>query len=126
MDQKTFEALYDRWAEAMYRFALGLAGREDIAKDIVQEVLIKVAADGDFLVNASDERAYLFKMVRNALIDRGRRDRSWKERGERWGNDMGLAVPPDDPDESEFVEWLEKALAALPEAQRSVAILHLW
>ena len=37
MNQKSFETLYERWAEAMYRFALGLAGHEDIAKDIVQE-----------------------------------------------------------------------------------------
>ena len=86
MNQKSFETLYERWAEAMYRFALGLAGHEDIAKDIVQETLIKVANDKDFSTKAQDERAYLFKMIRNALIDRGRRDSSWKKRGERWGS----------------------------------------
>ena len=39
---------------------------------------------------------------------------------------MGLIAPVGDPDEGEFVAWLEKALAALPEEQRSVAIMHLW
>ena len=57
MDQKSFEALYDRWAEAMFRFALGLAGHEDIAKDVVQEILIKVANDESFFAKARDERA---------------------------------------------------------------------
>ena len=126
MNQSRFEALHDRWAEALFRFALGLAGHEDIAKDIVQETFIKVAKDKNFSKKAQDERAYLFKMIRNALIDRGRRDNSWKKRGERWGSDLGLVATPDDPDEGEFVKWLEKALAGLPEEQRSVAILHLW
>ena len=126
MDQKRFETLYDQWAEAMYHFALGLAGHEDIAKDLVQETLIKVSKDQNFFIKAHDERAYLFKMIRNALIDHVRKDSSWKKRGERWGNDMGLISPANDPDEQEFVKWLEQALAELPEKQRSVALMHLW
>ncbi len=126
MDQKSFEALYDRWAEALYRFALGLAGHEDIAKDIVQETFIKVAKNQDFFKKAREEQSYLFKTVRNALLDRSRKDSSWKKRGERWGNDMGLIAPVENPDKHEFATWLERALAELPEEQRSVAILHLW
>ena len=29
MDEKIFEDLYDRWANRMYGFSLGLAGQED-------------------------------------------------------------------------------------------------
>ena len=65
-------------------------------------------------------------MARNAVIDRSRRDSSWRDRGERWGKEMGLVAASADPDEGEFVRWLEGALAELPEEQRSVVVMHLW
>jgi len=126
MNRDRFEVLYDRWAEAMYRFALGLTGQEDVARDVLQEVLVKVATDREFSTKAKNERSYLFQMVRNKIIDRARQDKAWKKRGEQWGTNMGLIAPANDPDEHEFVKWLEKALTELPEEQRSVAIMHLW
>ncbi len=125
MDRQSFERLYERQAEGMFRYALSLTGREDVARDVVQGIWVKIAADGDVMREVRDERALVFRMVRNAVIDRGRRDAAWRDRGERWGRDMGMVVPAVDPDEAEFVRWLEGALAELPEEQRSAVVLHL-
>lgn len=126
MDRDDFELFYGQEAEGVFRFALSLCGREDIAKDVVQEVFLKVARDATVLDKIEEKKAFLFRMVRNAIIDRGRRDSSWRARGERWGEEMGLEASTVDPDEHEFVRWLEGALAALPEEQRSVVVMHLW
>lgn len=126
MDQERFQGLYELLAEGMFGYALSLTGREDVARDVVQDVFVKIAADEDVMLGVRDERSFVFRMVRNAAFNRGRGDAAWRERGERWGRDMGLVAPASDPDEAEFVRWVELALAELPEEQRSVVVLHLW
>ena len=110
----------------MYRYALALAGREDVAKDLLQDVFVKIANGGRSLDAVRDRRAYLFRMTRNLFIDRTRREQSGRERGERWGREFGLEANEADPDRRQFVDSLEAGLAELPEDQRSAVVLHLW
>ena len=126
IDRSTLERLYDQEAEGIFRYALALAGSEGIARDILQEVFVKLARDGLSLQSVQEQRSYLLRMARNGFIDRVRRDQSARERGERWGREFGFEVREDDPDRREFARWIEKGLAALPEKQRSVVVLHLW
>lgn len=120
------ERLYDEEAEGVYRYALALAGREEVAKDVLQDVFIKVANGGVSLAGVRDVRAYLFRVARNLFIDRGRREQSGREREDRWGREFGLEAREPDPDQQQLVDWLEGGLAELPEEQRSVVVLHLW
>ena len=46
IDRSTLERLYDQEAEGIFRYALALAGCEGIARDILQEVFVKLARDG--------------------------------------------------------------------------------
>ena len=126
MDRATLERLYEEEAEGIFRYALALAGCEGVARDILQEVFVKLARDGLALQSVQDRRSYLLRMARNGFIDRVRRDQSARERGERWGRDFGFVAREDDPDRREFARWIEEGLAALPENQRSVVVLHLW
>lgn len=120
------EHLYDEEAEGLYRYALALAGREDVAKDILQDVFIKVANGGVALDGVRDVRAYLFRVARNLFLDRRRREQSGREREDRWGREFGLEAKGPNPDQRELVAWLEEGLAELPEEQRSAVVLHLW
>jgi RNA polymerase sigma-70 factor (ECF subfamily) len=126
VNRELLERLYDEEAQGVYRYALALTGREDVAKDLLQDLFVKVAHDGMSLAGARDTRAYLFRMARNLFIDRRRREQSRRERGERWGRQFGLVAEGPDPDQREFVNWLEKGLAELPEEQRSAVVMRLW
>lgn len=124
--RNTLERLYDEEAEGVYRYALALAGREDVAKDVLQDVFIKLADGGVSLSGVRDVRAYLFRMARNLFLDRRRREDSSRERDDRWGREFGLEAKGPSPDQQALVDWLEDGLAELPEEQRSVVVLHLW
>ncbi len=125
-NRQFLEHLYDEEGEGLYRYALALAGREDVAKDLLQDVFIKVAQGGLSLAGVRDVRAYLFRVARNLFIDRRRREQSGRDRDDRWGREFGLEAKRADPDQQELVKWLEDGLAELPEDQRSVVVLHLW
>ena len=94
MNREDFELLYDQEAEGVFRFALSLCGQEDVAKDVTQEVFLKVAREESLLSAIESKKAFLFRMARNAVIDRSRRDSSWRDRGERWGKDCLLYTSP--------------------------------
>ncbi len=125
-NRQFLERLYDEEAEGVYRYALALAGREDVAKDVLQDVFIKIANGGLSLTGVRDVRAYLFRVARNLFIDRRRREQSGRERDDRWGREFGLEAKGFDPDQQELVDWLEDGLAELSEEQRSAVVLHLW
>ena len=122
----TLERLYDEEAEGVYRYALALTGREEVAKDVLQDVFIKVANGGVSLDGVENVRAYLFRVARNLFLDRRRREESGRERDDRWSRESGLEATGPNPDQQALVSWLEDGLAELPEEQRSVVVLHLW
>ncbi len=125
-NRQFLERLYDEEAEGVYRYMLALAGREEVAKDVLQDIFVKIAHGGISLAGVRDVRAYLFRMARNLFIDRKRREQSGWERDERWRREFGLEAKGPDPDQRQLVEWLEDGLAELPEEQRSAVVLHLW
>jgi RNA polymerase sigma-70 factor (ECF subfamily) len=65
--------LFDRHHLAIFRYLLRMTGRKDVAEDLTQDVFVRVlrAADASDLGNL--ERAWLFRVARNLLIDWQRR-----------------------------------------------------
>jgi RNA polymerase sigma-70 factor (ECF subfamily) len=59
----------------LYRYAYSLARNEDVAKDLVQQCALRALAARSVPEDESAFRAWLFVILRNAHIDRLRRER---------------------------------------------------
>lgn len=68
-----FEALYERYARDLYRFALYLSGSSAQAEDIASETFVRVFTSRD-TIRAASVKAYLFTIARNLHADGRRRE----------------------------------------------------
>jgi len=121
------ERLYDEHASSLFAFLLNFTRNESDARDLLQEIFVKISREPQLLENVQNERAYLIRLARNLAIDYMRR-RDARERAK----ENVAAEPPaifalaGDPDEELFRRELTLALKDLPEEQGTVAYLKLW
>jgi len=121
------ERLYDEHAQGLYAFLLNLTRDEADTRDLLQDVFVKLARNPELLAGVRDERAFLTRLVHNAVIDlirrRGTRD---KTREQFAAEIISPFASTSDPDEQTFRAMLAGALAELPPEQRAVVHLKLW
>ncbi|MXW17627.1 MAG: sigma-70 family RNA polymerase sigma factor [Gemmatimonadetes bacterium] len=109
------------WAE-LVRYAARQLGDVDLARDIVQETLIQVWERRRAWEPRGSARAYLYRIVRNLVIDEKRRQgvrRRWAER-QAFAPSPRPATPDEVLDEQLLTEVFETAVAALPDRRREV------
>jgi RNA polymerase sigma-70 factor, ECF subfamily len=118
-DVAEIEALYRQHGPALLLFALAIAGDRSRAQDAVHQVFLKLIEDGS-LQRATKKKAYLFACVRNAVLNDVRRFQ------------RTLSLEPDaawfsapEPDAAGELA-LRRALAAIPDDQRQIVVLHIW
>jgi RNA polymerase sigma-70 factor (ECF subfamily) len=123
-----------RYAPALYRLALRLAGEADEAEDVVQESFIRACDHVDDFAGRSDPGTWLHRIVLNTALMHLRR------RGgaavplddDRGGERASLAGTPADPAPGpgsaaltgELRETVERALLALPGTLRVAFVLR--
>ncbi|MFO1487452.1 MAG: RNA polymerase sigma factor [Verrucomicrobiota bacterium] len=121
------ERLYDEHAQALFAFLLNLTRDEHDTRDMLQEVLTKLARQPETLRGARNERSFLIRLAHNAAIDlmrrRGVREKYHGQLGEEA---VEVFAPANDPDEAAYRSALTRALAELPPEQRAVVHLKLW
>ena len=111
--------LYDLYGPALLLFASAMAGDRTRAQDAVHHVFLKLIESGS-LCKASDQKAFLFACVRNAVLNdtkRRRRDTAFKA-DTRWFDPPQRDYPAE--------RRLRLALQALPKDQMEVILLHVW
>jgi len=113
------EVLYRQHGAALLLFAMTIAGDRSRAQDVIHQVFLRLLQNGD-LSRADDKKAYLFGCVRNAVLN----DQKIGSRHTPLDADTAWFSPP----ERDFAgeQNLRRALGALPDDQRVVAILHVW
>ena len=120
-ERSAFDELAERWNAPIWKYVRRLAGDEDTARDIAQDVWLRVLRGIGRLRDGSRLRPWLFGIARRAVMDRLR---------ERYAtplaSDVDLtAVPasalPDDGEDE--IAALEHELAALPVIEREVLTL---
>lgn len=119
--------LYDEHAPALYAFLLNFTRHEADARDILQELFLKLIADPSRLLAVKTMRAFLLQMAHRLAIDTHRR-RSSREHtiGRAAEESSSLFAASADPDEAAFRQALTTALSELPPEQRAVVHLKLW
>jgi RNA polymerase sigma factor (sigma-70 family) len=113
------ERLYRQHGSALLLFALSITGERSGAQDAVHQVYLKLLQQGD-LRHIADAKAYLFVCVRNAALN----DARIRRRDVTLDHISPWFAPPNRDYVGELN--LRRALAALPDEQRQVTILHVW
>jgi RNA polymerase sigma-70 factor (ECF subfamily) len=131
-------ALYDAHAHALHAFALSLTHSPPDAKDLLQDLFVRLARHPDLLLGVRNPRAFLLRLLHNAAIDSFRRRHCRAHLSEPLSeatdgfdhsapseSASAFAASPD-PDEQAFRDALAHAIAELPTDQRAVIHLKLW
>ena len=121
---EVFEALY----QPLFRYVCSLVQARAAARDIAQDVFVRLWDARESLDPSQSLEAYLYRTARNLAYNhrRNRDTRREKEDDVRDHSDAQPASPPA-PDEAMEGEWLEEHLRAgiadLPDRQREALVL---
>jgi RNA polymerase sigma-70 factor (ECF subfamily) len=118
------EAVIARHEAPLLRYATHLCGREETARDVVQDAFFKLCeADPDAV--AEHVGAWLYRVCRNRVIDLSRRDRAMRPLDDARLAATASAEPPPATalEQRESKALLLDLLARLPERQQEVVRL---
>lgn len=68
--QQAFAAIYDRYFQRLYEYGMRLHPDEDIIKDAIQELFIKLWTNKDTLSTSVNPRPYLLVSLRSTIYNR--------------------------------------------------------
>lgn len=125
-DEDAFARLYKRHRRGLYGYALSFTGREARAADAVQDLWLGALEEIEKLARVVNVRAYLYRSLRNALIDEYRRLAREKHALEKQFQGVRLVKGRDTVGSQEEAERLNLALQKLPEEQREVVLLRIY
>jgi RNA polymerase sigma-70 factor, ECF subfamily len=122
------ERIYDDHAPALHRFLLRLTGHEADARDVLQDIFVRLAKSPRMLEGVAAQRPYLFRVAHRLVIDRARREQTRQAYDDRAAREYELVTHPE-PSSDEAV-WRQASvaasLAALPLEQKAVVVLKVW
>ena len=109
----------------LFRFAYRLLGNEDEAKDVVQEVFIKIWNGRDKMGEVQNWEAWSMRITKNLSLDRIRSRQRKSTETIEGGFDISLntLTPHESIELGENMQRINQLIAALPEKQRQV--IHL-
>jgi RNA polymerase sigma-70 factor (ECF subfamily) len=129
-DPAALDVLFRRHREVAYRVAYRLLGNESDALDAVQDGFVNAITHLGRYGRKSSFKTWLLRVVTNASLDLGRVRRRLDSRvADGHEPYLGLAdgrlpVPGSNLDRADLRRVLDRALAALPEPQRTTFVLH--
>lgn len=120
-EESAFRHLFDRYHPFIYSFALRMTASDTIAKDVVQDVLVKIWINRRSLHNIDNLSAYINRMTRNQVLN-GMKRRAHEESLIRELYPSGESHNPTEEAAlgKELEQLLHKAIAQLPAQQQNV------
>jgi RNA polymerase sigma-70 factor, ECF subfamily len=127
-DELAWEALVRRFQGRVYGVAYHYAGNAEEARDIAQDVFIRLYNRLDTCTNDETFVPWLIRMTRNICIDRHRRARARPQTGPTPIEEMyDLPAPGPDPSEvwrrKERGDLVRRAMQKLSEISREIILL---
>ncbi len=127
-DEAAFLKFYDRHQGSVYRFALQMSGKPEIAEEVTQDVFVAVMKSAKYDPTRGSVPAFLYGISRNLVLRSLERERPYltvldDPDGEYAG---GMADQHDLVGEltrTQQIERLRKAVLALPPPYREVVVL---
>lgn len=121
-DSAALEAIWDISSRRLYGLALWRTGCEEDARDVVQEVFVRLASRRGEVSGVETPHLWLLAVAHNAALDAVRR--TARRRAEPLESAAHVAAPGADPERAAVASWTSRALAQLPPAQREAVLLH--
>ncbi len=118
MTTSDYNNCVDNYADSVYRFILKNIGDEEKARDIVQDSFEKMWVKVEE-INSEKARSYLFTTAYHTMIDHIRKDRNQENIDDKTFNKHSYT-----DEYYGLKEIIDKAMAKLPEIQRSVLLLR--
>lgn len=122
-DNLAFAALYSRYKQPVYVFALRMLRQPDRARDAFQTAFLKAFESRPELARVIRFRSWIFTVVRNHCLNELRRDRSidtsYKEMDELQGDDDSTTLEQEDEN-----RFLMEVIARLKPEYREVLLLR--
>ena len=121
-DASALEAVWEIASRRLYGLALWRTGCEEDARDVVQEVFVRLASRRAELGRVARPDVWLLAVTHNAAIDTARR--KVRRRTEPLESASHVAAPGADPERAAAARAASDALARLVPAQREAVLLH--
>jgi RNA polymerase sigma-70 factor (ECF subfamily) len=114
-------------ADGLYNFARWLSGDASEAEDLVQETYVRALASSHQFEPGTRLRAWLFRILRNAFLDRRRRasPESQVEQTDDVGTDASTGELDQEQVRRLVAADVAAAVEALPEPYRTVVLLDM-
>jgi RNA polymerase sigma-70 factor (ECF subfamily) len=123
-DSSALESVWEVAGRRLYAVALWRTGNPDDARDVVQEVFVRLASRREELTRVSAPHVWLLAVAHHAAVDLVRR--RGRRRTEPIESAALVEAPATDPSRRVEAERVSRHLASLPVAQReAVALRHV-
>lgn len=121
---KDFELLYNLYSDKLYSFIVALTKSQTEAKDVVQEVFLRVWQKKEEIIIGTSFKAYLFNIGRNLVIDSFRKNLLYTAPKISIDNITPHEVPvnttEDQAELNDFLALLSEAKTKLTSRQRMI------
>lgn len=125
-DRDLFTELVRQYLDPLVRFVLGIVGSDDIAHDIVQDVLVSVWSKGKNWNPKSTVSAYLFRAVRNRALDLLKIDNNRQRLEMHLLHEMPSISDPDTDTDFALIDELNSSIGNLTDRQRQAVHLRYY
>lgn len=133
-EEAAFQAVLDRYRAPIYQLCWRMTRHDEDARDLAQEIFIKVFRLLDRFDEQYSFHSWLFRIASNHCIDHLRRQRlrflSLEQDGGADGDEAPMQIPADGPlpdqamQDRQALELLEEVVAELPPHYRTVTLLR--
>lgn len=118
-----FEALYQKYAQDVFRFALFLSGNRADAEDIASETFVR-AWNAPGGIRQATVKAYLLVIARNCYLQGVRRSRRHSALDEDFADPVDpRQAPHDSAEQRGELEQVMRDLQQLPEVDRAALLM---